>query len=487
VLLSAMSLNNAVKTCRWARNLHIRFDMAPPATAASDGYQEGDVLLGRYTLLRPLARGGMGAVWRGRNDLLATDVAVKVVFAPPDAAEETEAGALAIRRAHSEAQLAAQLRHPAVCQTFDFGVTDEGHPVVVSELLRGEGLDKLLLREGKLEVTRAIELLLPIVDALKVAHARGIVHRDVKPSNIFLARGDDGREMPKLLDFGIARATDQPTRITVAGTVCGTPDYMSPEQARGSGDVDARSDLWSICVTLYELVTGRVPFADANYNAVMFAVIHRPPAGLDELAERDADLVRVIQKGLHKRREERFQTADELEQALREVLLAHGIGSRPVSERGASGDTLPSARFVSVPITRALLPGRRRRSPKQLAALLGVALMALSGWALGTWYRGSTTSQQSPMHSAAAAPATPPRERVSALVDTTSPPVAAATTVPPKVPAASTLPESKLRRAEAQQRVLAAPVSRVAKGQPSTMPAHAPARRPNALNYDFGL
>ncbi|HYJ11562.1 MAG TPA: serine/threonine-protein kinase [Polyangiaceae bacterium] len=461
--------------------------MAPPATAVSDGYQEGDVLLGRYTLLRPLARGGMGAVWRGRNDLLATDVAVKVVFAPQDVAEETEAGALAIRRAHSEAQLAAQLRHPAICQTFDFGVTEEGHPVVISELLRGEGLDKLLLREGKLEVARAIELLLPIVDALKVAHARGIVHRDVKPSNIFLARGDDGREMPKLLDFGIARATDQPTRITVAGTVCGTPDYMSPEQARGSGDVDARSDLWSICVTLYELVTGQVPFADANYNAVMFAVIHRPPAGLDELAAHDADLVRVIQKGLRKRREDRFQTAEELAQALHEVLLARRIGSQPVSERTASGDTLPSARFVSVPITRALVPGRRRRSPKQLAALLGVALMALSGWALGTWYRGSTPSQESEETSAAATPATTPREPAAAPVAVTPPRrVEVATAISAKMPTASTLPEPKLRKPEAQPEAAAGPVGSVAAAKAATTPAPAP-RRPNALNYDFGL
>jgi serine/threonine-protein kinase len=463
------------------------FAMAASTCAMSDGYQEGDVLLGKYTLLRPLARGGMGSVWRGRNDLLATDVAVKVVFGTPELTDEQgEAGALAIRRAHTEAQLAAQLRHPAVCQTFDFGVTDEGHPVVVSELLRGEGLDKVLLREGKLEIARAIELLLPIVDALKAAHARGIVHRDVKPSNIFLARTDDGREMPKLLDFGIARATDQPTRITVAGTVCGTPDYMSPEQARGSSDVDARSDLWSICVTLFELVTGRVPFADANYNAVMFAVIHRPPAGLDELAAHDADLVRVLQKGLRKRREDRFQTADELAQALREVLRARGIGSQPPSERTGVGDTLPSARFVSLPTTPTVVP-RRRRSPRQLAALLGVALMALSGWALGTWYRGSTPSQESGAMAAvpAAAPAAGPREPVWSPAAIPSPPLDPATTSPSKVAAASTMSEPKLPKVEAEP----IPVSSVTTAKPATTlsPPPTPARRPNALNYDFGL
>lgn len=461
--------------------------MAPPACTNSDGYQEGDVLLGKYTLLRPLARGGMGAVWRGRNDLLATDVAVKVVFGTPEVSDEqVEASALAIRRAHSEAQLAAQLRHPAVCQTFDFGVTDQGHPVVVSELLRGEGLDKLLLREGKLEVTRAIQLLLPIVDALKAAHARGIVHRDVKPSNIFLARAEDGSEMPKLLDFGIARATGQSTRITIAGMVCGTPDYMSPEQARGSGDVDARSDLWSTCVTLYELVTGRVPFADANYNAVMFAVIHRPPASLDELAADDADLARVIEKGLRKRREDRFQSADELAQALREVLLARGLGSQPPREGTAPGDTLPSARLVALPTGASVVAGRRRRSPQQLAALLGVALMALSGWALGTWYRDSAPGHAGPAKPPAAAPAALRQAAASTVragppVTVPSPQQETPKTRPSQARAGAFVPEPKPSKAEAQQQAAAAPVSRVATTQPL------PARRPNALNYDFGL
>lgn len=456
--------------------------MAPPACTNSDGYQEGDVLLGKYTLLRPLARGGMGAVWRGRNDLLATDVAVKVVFGTPEVSDEqVEAGTVAIRRAHSEAQLAAQLRHPAVCQTFDFGVTDQGHPVVVSELLRGEGLDKLLLREGKLEVPQAIQLLLPIVDALKVAHARGIVHRDVKPSNIFLARDEDGREMPKLLDFGIARATDQSTRITVAGMVCGTPDYMSPEQARGSNDVDARSDLWSTCVTLYELVTGRVPFADANYNAVMFAVIHRPPAGLDELAAHDARLAQVIEKGLRKRREERFQSADELAQALREVLLARGLGSQPPSEGTARCDTLPSARFSALPTTPSLIPARRRRSPQQLAALLGVALMALSGWALGTWYRDSTPSHAGPRPPAALRQAAAATVHAEPPVAVPSPQQETPKTLPSRARAGGFVPEPKPSKAETRQQPAAAPVSRVATTQPL------PARRPNALNYDFGL
>jgi serine/threonine-protein kinase len=361
-------------------------------------YTPGLVLLGKYELIEPLARGGMGAVWRAHNQLLSSEVAVKVMLRGA-----SDTGGIALQRAHSEARLAAQLRHPAVCSTLDFGVSDQGDPLVVSELLKGEGLDETLLEQGPLSATRAVQLLLPILDALATAHDAGIIHRDVKPSNLFLARDASGNIQPKLLDFGIARGMSEATHLTLAGSICGTPDYMSPEQARGCRDVDARSDVWSVCATLYELVSGRVPFPGDNYNAVIFAVIQREPKPLSGLAGPDQALAKILERGLKKPREERFQSARELARALSEFLLARGletdVGGHSLKARISSADINLASEPVLPLIT---LAGPRKAVPSRLAktetrrshhlltdssprlraagALLLVAFLALAAW-----------------------------------------------------------------------------------------------------------
>jgi eukaryotic-like serine/threonine-protein kinase len=315
------------------------------AEAASSGeYSPGQVLLGKYQLVAPIARGGMGEVWHARNELLSSDVALKIMFPA-----ESDSGDTSRRRAHSEARLAAQLRHPAVCSALDFGISDAGDPVVVSELLTGEGLDQVLLEQGPLGAVRVAQLMLPILDALAVAHDAGIVHRDVKPSNLFLARDASGYLQPKLLDFGIARGISEATHITLAGSICGTPDYMSPEQARGRRDIDGRSDLWSVCATIYELVSGRAPFAAENYNAVIFAVAQRDPLPLSKLPAADRGLAKIVDRGLRKAREERFQSARELARALAEFLLSRGV------ETDVCGHSL-RARLQAAEVAAAPLP-----------------------------------------------------------------------------------------------------------------------------------
>jgi eukaryotic-like serine/threonine-protein kinase len=456
---------------------------ADPAEPSSLGvYSPGQVLLGKYRLIEPLARGGMGAVWRARDELLSSDVAVKIA----------DAGSVAVARAHSEARLAAQLRHPAVCSTFDFGVSEQGDPLVVSELLKGDGLDEVLLVEGPLSPTRAVQLLLPILDALAAAHDAGIIHRDVKPSNLFLARDAAGNIQPKLLDFGIARGVSEATHLTVAGSICGTPDYMSPEQARGARDVDSRTDVWSVCATLYELVSGRVPFPGDNYNAVIFAVGQRDPAPL-QLRDADRPLAKIIERGLRKPREERFQSARELARALSQFLLARGLETdvcgHSLRARISSAEINLPAEPV-LPLLKLALPARRevpsrlaktetRRSrhllmetsPRvRMAALsLIAAFMALAAW----------RAQGSPE------------------------PATAETAAGPSV---IQLPDSELELAPAQLRS-APPVSQVSEvSTPPAPPAAAPrakqasdsqrtatakrakgATRGNALGYDFGL
>jgi serine/threonine protein kinase len=501
------------------------------------GHVEGEVVLDKYTLLTPLASGGVGAVWRGRNELLGTDVAIKLIrqssLTSACAADEA---AMVTRRAHAEARLAAQLRHPAVCQALDFGVTQCGDPVIVSELLSGEPLDQQLALEGKLDSARAIQLLLPIVEALEAAHAQGIVHRDVKPSNIFLALDERGAVQPKLLDFGIARVVHESTRITSVGAVCGTPDYMSPEQARGSIDVDARSDLWSICVTLYELVSGRVPFPGDNYNAVMFSVINLPPQPLTDLPAADADLIRLLERGLEKDREQRYQSAGELATALSGLLLARGVEVDVTGRalRKGHGDA-PSARpfrvspktdlaTQGVDLTRithtlesavaesptharaAFIPSVTLKKPLRLmGALVAASLLTIAGVAGGLLHRGTpSVTVQEPRSSleripaaAAVAAALPVEVPAPAAAPSPVTVVSDAPTPTGRPPSSTTALPDDVNRRRAQRAasssVLHTPATTPAITAPgasaiSASPAKKSSpRRANALGYDFGL
>ena len=289
------------------------------AIAYDDDYASGQILRDKYELLRQIGAGGMGVVWLAHDRILDVDVAVKI-----GRRLVNDGADLMTKRALTEARLAAQLAHPAICRVLDFGLTSKGDPLVVSELLNGEELDQILEREGPMVATLAVRTLLPILDGLAAAHAKGIVHRDVKPANVFLARDGRGHIQPKLLDFGVARAVSMRPEITSPGTVCGTAHYMSPEQARGSLEIDARTDLWSFCVSLYELVTGLVPFDGENYNAVLASVLTSRPRPLVELARCDARLSDIVMRGLSRDKNARFETADELGSELAQWLMDQG-------------------------------------------------------------------------------------------------------------------------------------------------------------------
>jgi serine/threonine-protein kinase len=226
-----------------------------------------------------------------------------------------------------EAHATARLGHPALVRVFDFGWTNRGDPYLVMELVQGETLNACLSREGRLSAIRAVQMLLPLADGLRVAHDSAIVHRDVKPDNIFLATDSLGRVQPKLIDFGIAKigAGNVDGKLTQVGVVLGSPEYMSPEQALGIDDVDERTDVWSLAVVLYEMVTGAMPFKKANYNALMQAIIHEPAVAMTELSAGDESLWRVVERGLAKNRERRWSTMAEFGEALALWLYEHGI------------------------------------------------------------------------------------------------------------------------------------------------------------------
>ena len=284
-------------------------------------YEPGVVVAQKYQLVRILGEGGMGSVWVAKNLALDVHVALKLIRA-----ELARSVPGLGERLLQEARAAASIEHPAVIQIFDFGMTELHDPFIAMELLHGESLADVVKRRGKVNPVRAAQTLLPIVDALLVAHQRGIVHRDLKPDNIFLARGAGDRLEPKVLDFGIAKLDQKaPSNLTSVGTVLGSPAYMSPEQARGETDVDCRTDVWAMCVVLYEVITGRLPFFGDNYNALLYAILEGEPKTFSELSINEPLLWSIISRGLAKDRAERCPDMFELGRALAIWLLDRGV------------------------------------------------------------------------------------------------------------------------------------------------------------------
>jgi serine/threonine-protein kinase len=259
-------------------------------------------------------------VWVAHSLVLGVDVALKLIRA-------SIAGPALSSRMAREAHAAARLGHPALVRVFDFGWTGRGDPFLVMELVQGETLSALLARDARLTPIRAVQMLLPIADGLRLAHEKEIVHRDIKPDNIFIAADAFGRVQPKLLDFGIAKVEHSAGdgKLTQFGAVLGSPEYMSPEQALGAEEVDERTDIWSFCVVLYQVLTGEMPFRRPNYNALMHAIINDEPAPTTDLGAADAGLWAVVQRGLSKKRERRWPSVSALGEALALWLYEHGI------------------------------------------------------------------------------------------------------------------------------------------------------------------
>ena len=234
----------------------------------------GEVVAERYELEELVGTGGMSSVFRARDRLLERPVALKILHphyvADPDYVE----------RFRREARAVAQLAHPNIVTVIDRGEQD-GRQFIVFEYIDGENLKQVVNREGALPVRDAVELTIQVARALGYAHERGIVHRDVKPQNVIL--NEDGRA--KVTDFGIARSVDV-DGFTQTGTVVGTSDYIAPEQAQGR-EVDAHTDVYSLGVVLYELLTGEVPFGGENFVAVAMQHVHQPvPSVLERRARR---------------------------------------------------------------------------------------------------------------------------------------------------------------------------------------------------------
>lgn len=277
----------------------------------------GTMLDGRYELSAHLATGGMGAVFRARHVHLRKDVAVKVLR--PDLTASAEI----VERFRREAEIASALEHDNIVKVTDFGRSAEGYLFIVMELLTGEGLFDRLRREGFLSPEDAVPILWQVCSGLDAAHARGVVHRDLKPENVFLARTSSGREVTKILDFGIAKIADPENASTTAsGIVVGTPEYLAPEQAMGT-DVDARADVYAVGLIAWRALAGRHPFKAEDPRALLMMQATRPVPPLTDprpdLAAYPA-LCAAVAKACAKDPAARHQTAAALGSDLRGAL-----------------------------------------------------------------------------------------------------------------------------------------------------------------------
>ena len=318
------------------------------APAGQSAYEPGRVIVGRYRLERRLAVGGMGELWVATNLSLEQRVAIKLL-------RRNSRSAASAERLVREARTAARVRHRAIVQVFDVGVTEDGEPFLVMELLVGRDLSELARFAGPLDAVQATQLLIPVLSGLAAAHAQGIVHRDLKPENVFLADLDGGRVQPKIVDFGIARVAlpIAGPRLTSVGMLIGTPAFMAPEQIECLDDVDGRADLWAFGVTFYSMIAGDVPFTGSDPQALFDAILDAHVSFPTRAQSLDGDLWAIITDCLRRDRKDRWQRAEEVEAALTGWLLA-----RRVTE-DASGRTL---RVVS-PLGQSRTTERERVGP----------------------------------------------------------------------------------------------------------------------------
>jgi len=275
-------------------------------------------IVDKYTLVRCIGQGGMGAVYEARHSLVGKRCAIKMIL--PELAGDQEV----VQRMLREAQAAAAIGHPNIVDTFDFGVVPDGTCYLVMEYLEGRSLGDLIGERGSLDLDSAVAIVDQVLLALEAAHKAGVVHRDLKPDNIFIARGPRGGEEIKLLDFGISKfqaAGPEDIQLTRTGAVLGTPYYMSPEQADGAREVDHRTDLWAMGVILYEALIGAVPFRGQTYNQVIVQLMMKDPVP-PRVARPDLPeaLEAVILRALEKDPAKRWATAAELREALRSCL-----------------------------------------------------------------------------------------------------------------------------------------------------------------------
>ncbi len=321
-------------------------------TAGSIGV--GAVLARKYKLVRVLGEGASGRVFEATHEKTAGRCAIKLLHAGADASER--------ERMRNEARALAKLDHRGIVRLLDYDELEDGASFIVQELVEGRTLRAVLDDELVLAAPRAVSIAIALLDALAYAHERGVVHRDIKPENIVLAQGADGTITPKLVDFGLVReldaGADRPrSNLTRPGAIAGTPRYMSPEQAWGRADIDARTDLWSIGVVLYEALSGAAPYDGANDREVLASIVARDPVHLRSVGVAvDDALADVVMQALVRAPEGRIATA----RMFADALTACAKPSEPMVRASSTGPVASAsrdsvARVAPAPAWRAMI------------------------------------------------------------------------------------------------------------------------------------
>jgi serine/threonine protein kinase len=388
--------------------------MGEPAIENLAALHEGVLVADKYRLIKPIGEGAMGHVWSAQHATLGHTVAVKFLHGSVATSAEPRA------RFEREARLAARLgeasRH--ITRVTDHGVTAEGTPFLVMELLSGEGLEVRLKRERRLPFALITKISAQLCRALHVAHGAGVIHRDLKPANVFLCEAEeDGEVFVKLLDFGVAKATldQEENQQTRAGALIGTPNYMSPEQIVGDSAVDARSDLWAVAAIVYRMAVGRAPFGSGSLSELAMRIVSTEapqPTTLAPDLPHEFDL--WVKKGLAKKPAERFQTAKELADSIAMVAGISSVGSTggfssTAAERLAIqiGDSVGGLQHTvsgpMAPVVPASQPVERPRSRAPLFALF--AVLGIVGVGVGLY---AARSQSAPTSQSPAVTSTSP-------------------------------------------------------------------------------
>ena len=397
----------------------------------------GDAWIGAYEIRRFLGRGGMASVHECHDAALGRSVAVKVLH--PHLAHDETATARFLR----EGRAVSRIHHPNVVQMFDTGQSG-GLPYLVMELVEGDDLAKYLRDSGLLPIQTIVDFMLAIIAAVGAAHDAGIIHRDLKPSNIRLSRNHRGEITPKVLDFGISKllADDDNSDLTQTNGVLGTASYMAPEQLLSARNADARSDVYSIGVILYECVTGKLPFHGRSQYELMHAVLTEPVVAPSSLRpELPSGLDAIVLRAMRRNPGQRFATAHDLGLALAPFARAPNSWQREFAQRAHQAPSMqstPEAHEEANPTVTLVSSSGSSKRPRWLrrAALTGA--MAVAALALGLLGAIRRTTGLSPADGMARAPSDPPSR---AAVEPVGPP-ARATTIDPEEPAHGSLPEA---------------------------------------------
>jgi serine/threonine-protein kinase len=414
----------------------------------------GSVVEGRYEILDLLGEGGMGRVYRVRHRALGRDFAMKVLR------RDLSTDAELVSRFLREAKATASVHHPNVVQISDFGALPDGVPYFVMELLVGYTLGQIIKAGGPVPAGRAVRVIRQVASALGAAHAAGVVHRDLKPDNVFLLGGASAGESfdarraramlgdqveSRVVDFGAAKIIGS-SRMTRTGIVFGTPHYMSPEQASG-GPVDHRADIYALGIIMYEMFTGRVPFEADTYMGVLtqhMFVQPIPPSQVSEAAQELGALEDATLRCLEKRPEGRFASMADLLSALDTAVVVRDDGSAQIAASSAPRQSVgsPGVRYAMAdelePPTREearLALGLRGVQGKARVALAAAAVMLVVGVIVAAAWRGPAPGTESQTTTA-----TPTSTATSTPTSTTTPtptPTPIATATPPPLAAPS--------------------------------------------------